>query len=95
MQSSWWMCLIGVGMRLSRGQAENRLILRDEVEKCLLEATLGPKAVEMKQCALKWKAAAAEAVAVGGSPDKNIQSFVDEIRMRSCGAVNSTSSTTQ
>jgi UDP:flavonoid glycosyltransferase YjiC (YdhE family) len=87
--------VFGVGMRLSRGQAENRLILRDEVEKCLLEATVGPKAVEMKQRALKWKAAAAEALAVGGSSDKNIQSFVDEIRKRSCGAVNSTSRTTQ
>ena len=85
--------VFGVGVRLSRGLAENRLILTDEVEKCLLEATVGPKAVEMKQRALKWKAAAAEAVAVCGSSDKNIQSFVEEIRMRSCGAVNSTSTT--
>jgi hypothetical protein len=85
--------VFGVGVRLSRGWGENRLISRDEVEKCLLEATVGPKAVEMKQNALKWKAAAADAVAEGGSSDKNIQSFVDEIRMRSCGAVNSTSTT--
>jgi UDP:flavonoid glycosyltransferase YjiC (YdhE family) len=83
------MDVFGVGVRLSRGQAENRLILRDEVEKCLLEATVSPKAVELKQHALKWKTAAGEAVAEGGSSDQNIQSFVDEIRKR-CVAVTST-----
>jgi len=65
------------------------LILRDEVEKCLLEATVSPKAVELKQHALKWKTAAGEAVAEGGSSGQNIQSFVDEIRKR-CVAVTST-----
>jgi hypothetical protein len=84
--------VFGVGMRLSRGQAENRLILRDEVEKCLREAMLGPKAVEMKQRALKWKAAAAEAVAESGSSDQNIKAFADEIRKR-CAAVTSKSTT--
>ncbi|XP_062176192.1 gallate 1-beta-glucosyltransferase 84A24-like [Alnus glutinosa] len=78
--------VFGVGVRLSRGLAENRLILRDEVEKCLLEATVGPKAVEVKQHALKWKTAAGEAVAEGGSSDQNIQSFVDEIRKRCVAA---------
>jgi len=38
---------------------------------------------------LKWKTAAGEAVAEGGSSDQNIQSFVDEIRKR-CVAVTST-----
>ena len=59
----------------------------------LIASNGGPKEMEMKQHALKWKAAAADAVAEGGSSDQNIQSFVDEIRMRSCGAVNSTSTT--
>ncbi|XP_023903326.1 gallate 1-beta-glucosyltransferase [Quercus suber] len=71
------------GVRMCRGEAENRVITRDEVEKCLLEATVGPKAVEMKQNALKWKAAAEAAFSEGGSSDRNIQAFVDEVRARS------------
>ncbi|XP_050211232.1 gallate 1-beta-glucosyltransferase 84A24-like [Mercurialis annua] len=69
-----------VGVRMCRGMAENKLITRDEVEKCLLEATVGPKAEEMRQNALKWKEAAEAAVAEGGSSDRNIQAFVDEIK---------------
>ncbi|KAL9333577.1 hypothetical protein Peur_073716 [Populus x canadensis] len=68
-----------VGVRMSRGEAENKLITRDEIEKCLLEAAVGPKAVEMKQNAMKWKEAAAAAVAEGGSSDLNIRSFSDDI----------------
>uniref|UniRef100_A0A2P2NGL4 Glycosyltransferase n=1 Tax=Rhizophora mucronata TaxID=61149 RepID=A0A2P2NGL4_RHIMU len=69
-----------VGLRMCRGEAENRLILRDEVEKCLVNATVGPKAEEMKQNALKWKAAAEAAVAEGGSSDLNIHAFIDEMK---------------
>ncbi|KAH7575327.1 hypothetical protein JRO89_XS02G0083600 [Xanthoceras sorbifolium] len=71
------------GIRMCRGKAEDRIIPREEVEKCLLEATTGPKAAEMKQIALKWKAAAEEAVADRGSSDRNIQAFVDEVKKRS------------
>lgn len=71
--------VFNVGLRLSRGMAENRLIMRDEVEKCLLEATVGDKAIELRQNALKWKKAAEEAVAEGGSSDRNLQDFLDEI----------------
>ncbi|PKI71672.1 gallate 1-beta-glucosyltransferase-like [Punica granatum] len=72
-----------VGVRMCRGEAENKLIMRDVVEKCLLEATVGPKAAEVKENALKWKAAAEAAVAEGGSSDRNIQAFVDEVKRRS------------
>ncbi|KAB1227136.1 Cinnamate beta-D-glucosyltransferase [Morella rubra] len=71
------------GVRMCRGEAENRVIPRDEVQKCLLEATVGPKATEMKNNALKWKATAEAAVAEGGSSDRNIEAFVDEVRKRS------------
>lgn len=71
------------GLRLCRGEAENRIISREEVEKCLLEATAGPKAAELKENALKWKKEAEKAVADGGSSDRNIQAFVDEVRRRS------------
>nr|GMD09937.1 limonoid UDP-glucosyltransferase-like [Ipomoea batatas] len=73
-----------IGVRLSRGDAEGRIITRDEVEKCLIEATRGEKAAEMKENALKWKKKAEEAVAPGGSSDRNLEEFVDEIRNK-CG----------
>lgn len=69
-----------VGIRLCRGEAENRVISREEVEKCLRDATVGPKAVEMKANALKWKKAAEEAVAEGGTSDRNFKAFLDEVR---------------
>ncbi|XP_073065716.1 gallate 1-beta-glucosyltransferase 84A24-like [Primulina eburnea] len=69
-----------VGIRLCRGEAEGNIVNRDEVERCLREATGGgPKAAEMKKNALKWKKAAAEAVAEGGTSHRNMQDFVDEI----------------
>ncbi|RVW49605.1 Gallate 1-beta-glucosyltransferase [Vitis vinifera] len=72
-----------IGVRMCRGEAENKLITRDEVEKCLIEATTGPKAAELKQNAMKWKKAAEQAVAEGGSSERNLQGFVDEVRRRS------------
>ena len=72
-----------VGVRMCRGEAENKLITRDEVEKCLIEATTGEKAAELKENTMKWKKAAEEAVAEGGSSDRNLQEFVDEVRRMS------------
>nr|AEW31187.1 glucosyltransferase [Vitis vinifera] len=72
-----------IGVRMCRGEAENKLITRDEVEKCLIEATTRPKAAELKQNAMKWKKAAEQAVAEGGSSERNLQGFVDEVRRRS------------
>lgn len=74
-----------VGIRMCRGEAEDRVIPREEVEKCLREATSGPVAAEMKANTSKWKEAAEEAVAEGGSSDRNLQAFVDEVRRRSLG----------
>lgn len=68
-----------VGIRMCRGEADNRIIPRDEVEKCLREATSGSTAEEIKINALKYKKAAEAAVEAGGSSDKNMQDFVDEI----------------
>ncbi|XP_043709043.1 gallate 1-beta-glucosyltransferase 84A23-like [Telopea speciosissima] len=69
-----------VGVRMGRGEAEGKLVKRDEVASCILDVVRGPRAEEMKKNALKWKAAAKEAVAEGGSSDRNIQSFVDDVR---------------
>ncbi|KAI4342025.1 hypothetical protein MLD38_026686 [Melastoma candidum] len=72
-----------VGVQMCRGEAEDKLITRDVIEKCLLEATVGPKAAEMQENALKWKAEAEGAIAEGGSSERNLQSFVDEVKRRS------------
>lgn len=69
-----------IGLRLCRGDAENRIISRGEVDKCVREATNGPKAEEIKENALKWKKKAEEAVTEGGSSERNLQAFVDYIR---------------
>ncbi|KVH93327.1 limonoid UDP-glucosyltransferase-like [Cynara cardunculus var. scolymus] len=69
-----------VGIRLCRGESENRVIGRKEVEECLREATCSVKAVKMKENALKWKKAAEEAVADGGTSDRNLREFVDDVR---------------
>ncbi|KAH0727389.1 hypothetical protein KY284_003254 [Solanum tuberosum] len=68
-----------VGIRLCRGEDENRIIPREEVEKCVREATSGAKATEMKENALKWKKVAEDAVADGGSSQQNLQAFIDDI----------------
>ncbi|GKV22920.1 hypothetical protein SLEP1_g32727 [Rubroshorea leprosula] len=75
------------GVRMSRGMAENRTIPREEVEKCLSEATSGAKAANIKQNALKWKAAAQAALAEDGSTRRNLQTFVDEVRRRTAELV--------
>ncbi|KAL9231715.1 hypothetical protein vseg_006906 [Gypsophila vaccaria] len=74
--------VFGMGILLCRGE-HDKIIPRDEVERCLRDATSGPKSAEMKKNALKWKAAANEAIADGGSSDLNFQSFVNEIREKS------------
>ncbi|WMV56800.1 hypothetical protein MTR67_050188 [Solanum verrucosum] len=70
-----------MGTRLRRGDNGSTIITREEIEKCLREATSDdPKATEMKEYALKWKRKAEEAVAERGSSDKNMQAFVDELK---------------
>ncbi|KAF8394638.1 hypothetical protein HHK36_020852 [Tetracentron sinense] len=70
----------GVGVRMGWGNREGKLVSREDVERCLLEATRGPKVEEMKRNALKLKKAVEEVVAEGGSSRRNIQAFVHEIR---------------
>ncbi|KAL8554622.1 hypothetical protein ACS0TY_002708 [Phlomoides rotata] len=68
-----------VGVRMSRGEAEDRVVPRDEVAAILRAATSGQLAEELRENALKWKKVAAEAVAEGGSSYKNMEDFVDEV----------------
>lgn len=71
----------GVGVRL---EAPMR---REELEKCVVEVTEGAKAERIRERAAEWKEAARKAVAEGGSSDRNVQAFVDEIVRRSGGEI--------
>ncbi|KFK42892.1 hypothetical protein AALP_AA1G052200 [Arabis alpina] len=57
---------------------EKGLVERGEIRRCL-EAVMEEKAVELRENAEKWKRLAAEAVGEGGSSDKNMEAFVEEI----------------
>ena len=70
--------VFGVGIRLRRG--ERKLVTRDEMKKCLLEATTGEQAERLKKNAMKWKKAAEEAVAIGGSSDRHLDAFMEDIK---------------
>ncbi|KAJ6834354.1 limonoid UDP-glucosyltransferase isoform X1 [Iris pallida] len=59
---------------------------RGEFAKRVGEVTEGEKAEEVRGRCLALKEAAARAVAEGGSSDRNIQAFVDDIRRRVCGS---------
>ncbi|XP_027075756.1 gallate 1-beta-glucosyltransferase 84A24-like [Coffea arabica] len=68
-----------VGIRMCRGVAEDKIIPKEDVEKCLV----GPKAAEIKESALKWKKKAEEAVALAGSSNQNMQDILNQITLRS------------
>ncbi|KAK7343490.1 hypothetical protein VNO77_12272 [Canavalia gladiata] len=77
-----------VGIRLGYSQSEKKLVTRDEVKRCLLEATVGKKAEELKQNALKWKKAAEDALA--GSSDRHLDSFMEDIKKRGAVSIKDT-----
>ncbi|KAF6174282.1 hypothetical protein GIB67_019658 [Kingdonia uniflora] len=70
----------GVGVRLGRGELNTELLSRDDVERSIFEVTRGPKSNEMKKNAMKLKKAAEEAITDGGSFQRNLQAFVEDIR---------------
>ncbi|KAK3001395.1 hypothetical protein RJ639_022326 [Escallonia herrerae] len=69
--------VLHIGVRLTKNQ--EGLLGSEEVEKCIQEIMSGPRSDEYKTNAAKLKQAAREAVSDGGSSDRNIQLFVDEI----------------
>ncbi|XP_051146883.1 gallate 1-beta-glucosyltransferase 84A24-like [Andrographis paniculata] len=71
--------VFGVGVRLGRGEAAGRIVPRGEIAECLRAATAGPTAEKLKENAARWKKAAADAVAEGGSSYRNIVEFVEEV----------------
>ncbi|KAF8106426.1 hypothetical protein N665_0139s0021 [Sinapis alba] len=57
---------------------EEGLVERGEIRRCL-EAVMDERFVELRENAEKWKRLAVEAGREGGSLDKNMKAFVDEI----------------
>ncbi|CAH8276554.1 unnamed protein product [Arabidopsis lyrata] len=70
----WLVVLMG-----GRGEADKKIVSREVVVEKLLEATVGEKAVELRENALRWKEKAEAAVAYGGSSDRNFRVFVDKL----------------
>jgi UDP-glucose:(indol-3-yl)acetate beta-D-glucosyltransferase len=66
-----------LGIRLQ--QEDDGFVKTEEVERAIEEIVAGPRAEEFRRNASEMKRAAREAVAHGGSSERNIQSFVDEI----------------
>ncbi|XP_031493836.1 putative UDP-glucose glucosyltransferase [Nymphaea colorata] len=66
-----------VGVRLQVGP--NGLVSREEFERCRRELMTGEIAGEMRKNAQRWKSVLRTAAADGGSSDRNIQEFVDEL----------------
>ncbi|CAK9134997.1 unnamed protein product [Ilex paraguariensis] len=66
-----------MGVRMLAG--EDGVVRQEEVERCIAEVTEGPRSGEMKKRAMELKEAARKAVAEGGSSDRNIDQFIDEI----------------
>ncbi|VVA98857.1 unnamed protein product [Arabis nemorensis] len=71
--------VLKTGVSLGRGEAEDRVVPREEVAEKMREITIGEKASELKKNALKWKEEAEAAVAHGGSSDRNIEEFVEKL----------------
>eukprot|EP01018_Ginkgo_biloba_P015502 Gb_15491 [translate_table: standard] len=66
-----------IGLRLKK--RANGVVGREEVERCVRKVMESEDGVELRNNALKLKALAREAIAEGGSFDKNIQEFVNDI----------------
>lgn len=66
------------GMRLNK-RSGNGLVGKEEVEKCVSIVMESERGVEMRKNASRWKKLSREAMVDGGSSDKNIQEFVQEI----------------
>ncbi|KAL8166456.1 hypothetical protein V2J09_007955 [Rumex salicifolius] len=71
--------VFGVGLRMCRGEQDDAVVPRDEVDRILKEATVGPTARRIKANALAWKDKAEAAVHQGGSSDANLQEFIHDV----------------
>nr|AFJ52991.1 UDP-glycosyltransferase 1 [Linum usitatissimum] len=71
-----------VGVRMGRGATTTKLVKRDEVERCVVEATVGEKAEVLRRNAMRWMKEAEAAVAEDGSSTRSLLEFVEEVKKR-------------
>jgi len=69
------------GLRLNKRSADG-LVGNEEVEKCIKIVMEGQLGAELRKNASQWKKLSREAMVKGGSSDKNIEEFVQEIMNR-------------
>eukprot|EP01018_Ginkgo_biloba_P015402 Gb_14886 [translate_table: standard] len=68
------------GLRLNK--REDGVVAREEVERCIRKVMEGEHGFELRKNALKWKNLAREAMGEGGSSNKNIEEFVNDVVSR-------------
>jgi len=71
----WNIGVIGIG-------DEKGVVRRETIDDCIREIMDTEKGNELKKNAMKWKNVAKNAVDEGGSSDKNIVEFVNEVTLR-------------
>ncbi|GAB2219819.1 hypothetical protein Droror1_Dr00007456 [Drosera rotundifolia] len=67
----------GVGVRVCPG--EDGVVGSEQIEKCVQEVVSGSRAAKYRAKAMNWKRAARDAVADGGSSEKVIEVFIDDV----------------
>ncbi|OVA12988.1 UDP-glucuronosyl/UDP-glucosyltransferase [Macleaya cordata] len=67
-----------MGVRM-RENEEEKIVEREEVKRCLKMVMEGERGEEMRRNAKKWKELAKEAVREGGSSERNLRAFLEEI----------------
>lgn len=77
--------VLRVGVRITRDEEGG--LSSAEVAKCIEEVMSGRRSEEFKKNATELKRMAVEAMAEGGSSDRNIQMFVDEVVRGSCSRI--------
>jgi pathogen-inducible salicylic acid glucosyltransferase len=61
---------------------EKGVVRRESIEDCIREIMETEKGNELKKNAMKWKNVSKNSVDEGGSSDKNIVEFVNELTLR-------------
>ncbi|CAK9183225.1 unnamed protein product [Ilex paraguariensis] len=59
------------------------MVGREEIQSCIMEVMKGERGKEMKKNAIKWRDLAKEAVNEGGTSDRNIDDFVQNLKSSS------------
>ncbi|KAL8129230.1 hypothetical protein V2J09_018385 [Rumex salicifolius] len=74
--------VFGVAVRMDRGEhgREDKVVPREEVERCIREVTVGPNAEEMRRKAMTSKDKAEKSYQEGGSSNRNLHGSMFMLR---------------